>query len=425
MIRVEAPRPEEIGRLAEVNGFAFSERPSLEEPLIKAWLDYLRPEWCLVARDGEEIVGGAVALPFEVTLPGPVVVPLAGVSFVGVLPSHRRQGVLRALMGEQLGRLRRSGVALAGLTASEGGIYGRFGYGPATFAATWRLERHRVALRPDVPLEGRVELVAPDASRKALEDLFDQARRRTLGATTTPPPEWFEVLDDSDRLPGGGRGLLAAVHLTDPPGVAAPGDAGPAGLGGRGEVDGYALYRVDRTRGAGQWELEVRELVALSPSAEAGLWRFLLGVDLVDVVVAGRRPVTETLRWWLTDPRALGVARLSDGLWLRVLDVPRALEARRYPVDGRISLTVVDSVLEEVGGTFELTVRDGRGEVRRRAPGGDALRCAVADLGSLLLGGVAGHVLARSGRLTGPSEALRTCDQLFSWPETPWLMRGF
>lgn len=425
MICVEVPRPHEMARLAEVSGLAFSERPSLEEPQVKAWLDYLRPEWCLVARDGEDIVGETVALPFEVTLPGPVIVPLAGVSFVGVLPSHRRQGVLRSLMRAQLEQLRRSGLALAGLTASEGGIYGRFGYGPATFAATWRLERHRVALRSDVPAEGRVELVVPDASQKAFEDLFDQARRRIVGATTTPPPEWLDVLDDSDRLPGGGRSLLGAVHLAGGERRPLRDDAGPERDLGRGEFDGYALYRVDRTRGAGQWELEVRELVALSPSAEAGLWRFLLGVDLVDVVVAGRRPVEETLRWWLTDPRALGVARLSDGLWLRILDVPRALEARRYPVDGRLTLAVVDSVLEEVGGTFELVVRDGRGEVRRRDPGGDAVHCAVADLGSLLLGGVSAMALARSGRLSGPTDVLHACDRLFSWPGTPWLMRGF
>src|SRR5262245_9642979 len=94
------------------------------------------------AWEGERAVGGASALPLLLTVPGGRL-PAAGVTAVGVLPTHRRRGILRALMRAQLDDCRRRGEPVAYLWATEDTIYGRFGYGIASVSGEIEIARER------------------------------------------------------------------------------------------------------------------------------------------------------------------------------------------------------------------------------------------------------------------------------------------
>ena len=107
--------------------------------------------------DDGRIVAGAGAFPFGLTVPGGEV-PCAGVTVVGVLPSHRGRGLLRRMMDAQLEDVRERGEPVAALWASKT-IYGRFGYGLASTSLNVDADRHAVAIRRELPRAGSVRLV--------------------------------------------------------------------------------------------------------------------------------------------------------------------------------------------------------------------------------------------------------------------------
>lgn len=347
------------------------------------WWSALEMDRCLLAAAGGRPVGTAAAHSFELTLPGGALVPVSGVTAVGVLPSHRRQGVLSALMRHQLAELRARGEALSVLLASEAPIYGRFGHGPATYTARLTVPRHQGGFA--VPRAGQVAAGVADGGdggsvemlRRAecgeiLEGVYDRYRRVQPGALSRPR-RWWALRAGQPPLSPAPR--YVAVHR-----------------GADGEPDGYASYSI----GEGN-TLTVDETVAVDDVVFTALAGFVLGHDLVSRVVFKHVPAGHPLRWQFADFRAAEVSGDTDWLWVRLLDVPAALTARRWFVDGELVLDVEDPFLGERH-RYQLTVRDGKAEcvLTDREPD---LSLDVRDLGSVYLGGTAPSTLVRAGHV--------------------------
>ncbi|MFH8626352.1 GNAT family N-acetyltransferase [Streptomyces vietnamensis] len=355
-----------------------------------------------LAEDGRP-VGTAAAYSFELTLPGEAVVPVGGVTAVGVLPSHRRRGVLSAMMRHQLAELRARGEFLSVLLASEAPIYGRFGYGPATYTGRLTVPRRQASL--DLPRAGTgsdtgsVEVLRRAECGEVLEEVYDRYRRAQPGALSRPP-HWWER--------GAGQPPVAPA----PRHVAVHRDAD-------GVPDGYATYAL----GDGG-TLTVDETIATDDAVFTALARFLLGHDLVDRVVFKHVPPGHPLRWQLADFRAGEVGGDTDWLWVRLLDVPGALTARGWFADGELVLDVDDPFLGEHGRHL-LTVRDGKAECvpTDREPD---LSLDVRDLGSVYLGGTAPSTLVRAGHVRAHRPGVAAlADALFRGERAPHCLHWF
>ncbi len=265
----------------------------------------------LGAFDGTALVAGARTEPFRLTVPGGHVA-VGGIAGVSVLPTHRRRGILTELMTKQLGQMRTGGESVAALYASEGAIYGRFGFGVATYESHLRVAQHRNAFRSPVSTAG-LRLVSPAEAVEAVAGIAAACTDVMPGAIYRPARWW--------RL----------ATTVPPPGAA----EWQAVL--RAEGDGFALYEPNidfslPTLDGGL--LRVVSLFASRAAAYAALWRHCLDVDLIDEVLAAGRPIDEPLRHLLADPRALET-RVWDGLWVRLVDVEAALDARGYATSGR------------------------------------------------------------------------------------------
>ncbi|WP_436735865.1 GNAT family N-acetyltransferase [Streptomyces sp. BBFR102] len=370
------------------------------------WWSALEADRCLLAAtaDGQP-VGTAATYPFELTLPGGALVPVGGVSAVGVLPSHRRQGVLSAMMRQQLADLRARGESLAVLLASEAPIYGRFGYGPATCTAKLTVTRHQAAFAAPrarggapAPETGSVEVLRRAECGELLEKVYDRYRRAQPGALSRPH-RWWELRAGQPPVSPAPRYI--AVHR----------DAD-------GTPDGYASYAVE----AGT--LTVDETIATDDTVFTALARFALGHDLVSKVVFRHVPAGHPLRWQFADFRAGEVSGDTDWLWVRLLDVPGALTARGWSLDGELVLDVDDPFLGERGRHL-LTVRDGRADCvpTDREPD---LSLDIRDLGSLYLGGTAPSTLIRAGHVRAHRpEAAARADALFRTERPPHCLHWF
>ena len=308
--------------------------------------------------------------------------PVRLVSDVTVSPTHRRRGLLRAMMTEDLQDAVAQGVPLAILTASEGSIYGRFGFGPAVFQHTLAVDTSsRFALRAFAD-DGWVELVEPLEAWPTVAAVFARFHERTRGSVERP--KFYEpILTGAYNFEDGPDAKLrTAVHV----------DAS-------GTPDGYVAYRPG-PRKDGRRAIHVTDLVTLTPAAYLRLWRFLADLDLSDTVEWEHAPVDDPLAWALVDPYAVRVTRRSDALWVRVLDVPAALAARPWGHDGEVVLEVADP-LGHAAGRFRLVTRDGVAEVMPSDAEGE-VRLDAETLGALYLGGVRAGTLRSAGRLSGP-----------------------
>ncbi|MEU5695355.1 GNAT family N-acetyltransferase [Actinosynnema sp. NPDC020468] len=355
-----------------------------------------------VAEDGRP-VGTAGAYSFELTLPGDVVVPVAGVTAVGVLPTHRRQGVLSALMRHQLTQLRARGEVLSVLLATEAVIYGRFGYGPATFTQRLTVPRHRSAFAParagGAEDTGSVEVLRRSECGAILEQVYDRYRRARPGALSRPPHWWAS---------GAGQPPIAPA----PRYVAVHRDAA-------GVPDGYASYAL-----APSGTLTVDETITADDAVFTALIRFVLGHDLVTEVVVKHVPPDSPIRRQLADFRAARVGDDGDWLWVRLLDIPKALTARGWEADGELVLDVDDPFLGEHA-RYLLTVRDGRADCTSTDREPD-LSLDVRDLGSLYLGGTAPGTLVRDGHVRAHHpEAAAQADALFRTARAPHCLHWF
>ncbi|MGF7125072.1 enhanced intracellular survival protein Eis [Rhodococcus sp. BE178] len=335
-----------------------------------------RTEDVVVATDNGTPIGLAMDLPLEFTVPGGAQVPARGVTWVSVAPTHRRRGVLRALFEHLHRNIAATGTPLAALTASEAGIYGRFGYGPATVAADVTIDRRFAAFRADAPDPGGVTLTDTQTAAERLPDIYERWRRITPGAQNRPQAQWDYTFGDPEVYRDGGSALF---YLTHP--------------------DGYAMFR--RRGSDDDMVAAVEELVAVTADAHAALWRALCGLDLMKRIEVTQHP-DDALRLMLTDYRLPRTTRLADDLWLRIMDVPAALEARSYQVDLDTVLDVRDPYLD-CGGVFALTVRYGRARCRR-TDAAPRISMDLDALGSLYLGAHRARGLAAAHRITAASE---------------------
>ena len=366
------------------------------------------PERSIAAFDGTEIVGTIGAYSLHMTVPGGADPPTAGVTDVTVQATHRRRGILTELTRRQLRDIHERGEPLAALWSSETPIYGRFGYGMASQAETWKIERlHAAYERPHTP-GGRVVFVDVDQAPTTGPAVWQRLRSSTPGMTTRPESFWDARFRDSEHHRHGASAYFCAVYEHD------------------GRVDGYVLYRV-RDR----WDdvfpaatLIVSELIAATDDAHAALWRLCLDVDLVATVEAHNRPVDDPLPWRLADPRRLRRSP-HDAIWLRIVDVGGALRARRYARDGRIVLEVRDTFCPWNEGRYALEGGPDGASCTATTADPDIVLSA-ADLAAVYMGAVQFSTLARAGRISAPcNDALRTADGMFAWHAAPWCPMDF
>ncbi len=377
---------------------------------IEEWRQGMPLDRTLAAFEGREMAGTTASFAFELTVPGQATVQAAGVSWVGVLPTFRRRGVLTALMRRQIDNLRGRGELVAILLASESAIYGRFGYGMATTQAKLEIEKGRATLRDPVETPGRLTLLDKDAAAEVLPPVYDKARLRQPGFITRDPIWWKHLLVDRESWRNGASARFYVTH-TDP----------------SGSVDGYAFYRIK-----GEWEsglpkgcARVGDFVALSPEAYIALWKYLTSLDLVSTIEFRDRPVDEPIRWMLADPRRLRIMDLCDFLWVRLIDPIGALSARRYQMDGRLVFALTDSFCPDNSGCYEL-VGGPEGAECRKTDSEPEVILAADDLGAAYLGGTRFSSLARAGRVreTTP-DALHRADAMFGSDPLPWCSTDF
>ncbi|MEU7562622.1 GNAT family N-acetyltransferase [Streptomyces eurythermus] len=364
----------------------------------------------LAAWDGDTLIGTAGAFSFRLTVPGGASVPTAGVTMVSVAATHRRRGVLTSIMRRQLDDFHARGEPVAMLTASEPAIYGRFGYGAATFRISAEIDTSRVTLAlPAGTDEVRVRSAAPADVLDACEAVYAALVPRRPGMLARQP-NWERVaLADPERHRDGGPPLQCVVAERD------------------GEITGYARFHTKGSwddGGAPAGTVRLSDLAGLDPATEAALWRFLFGIDLMTTLSVPSRPVDDALRYLVSDIRRCD-PRLRDDAYVRLVDVGAALSARTYQAPVDVVFEVEDAFGPWNAGRWRLT-GDAKGASCERTADAADLALSVRELGSAYLGGVSLLSLAAAGRVRELRPgALTEASVAFGSPLAPWLPHGF
>ena len=413
--------PDEFDGFETVAMHAFHGSPLSGEDreLVLSRLEFDRS---LVAFDGPAQVGTAGAYSFRLSVPGDTTLPAAGVTWVGVLPSHRRRGVLSSLMRRQLADIRDRGEPVAVLWASEATIYSRYGYGRAIWHADMTLHRGEGALASQVPADGglRLRLADPAAVLPEMAEVYDAVLPTRPGFIARNEAWWRSATYDPPEERHGATPLRCALAEDD--------------NGSR----GYALYsgqdRWDSATSLPDGLLTVRELVSADPAAGTLLWADLLGRDLTTEFSIRRRPVDDPLLYQLADPRRAR-PRLKDALWVRITDVPGALAGRRYSCPVDVVIEVRDDLLPSNAGRWRLTTaagtaEDGYGLEASCAPATASRPADVTldatELGAAYLGGTRLGALAGAGLVTERRPgAVRRLSAAMSWDPAPWCPVAF
>ena len=363
------------------------------------------------AYEGATITGTFRSFGSELTVPGGGTIPAGAVTAVTVRPTHRRRGILTAMVAADLRASVELGEVASVLIAAEYPIYGRFGYGHATNRANWTVRTRAARLVGEAT--GSVEILEPAAALPILPGIFERYRRSQPGEVLLPDYHWGLELGLEDWSPNPRFKGFVAVHR----------DAG-------GEPDAYARYHGDEKwdEGIPDNVLVLDELHAATPEAEREMWRYLTSMDLIATIKASSRSVADPLPWWLTDARAARITAIDDHLWVRILDVERALSARTYESDGVLIVEVADVLSGQAGpaaGRYRLVARDGVGSCERTTAEPD-LTLTVRALGSAYLGGIRLVDAGRSGGIVGHHPGtLLAADRLFRTAATPWCSTFF
>lgn len=371
------------------------------------WKHLLHSERMVCAVDGSALVATAALLPFELTVPGNQL-PAAGVSLVSVLPTHRRRGILRAMMRVLSDDARRRGEPLALLYASEASIYTRFGYGLASFDGRIDCERDRAILREGPPPMGQTRLVTPEQAAATLAPIYDRVRVGRPGMLTRTPAWWVHHrLYDNPADRRGAGPLRCAVWE-------------------HGAEAAYALYRVNPAweEGTPASTLEVLETVATSSVGHREIWRFLFGVDLIKTIKAWLLPADHPLPLLVAEPRRLKFT-LSDALWLQLVDLPAALAARTYAAADTVVFEVRDSFCSWNAGAWRLVAGHHGATIEKTSHPAD-LRLDVERLASTYLGGISFKRLSEAGFVDELTPgAIGRADTLFRTDQEPWCAEIF
>jgi predicted acetyltransferase len=369
------------------------------EERMQRFLDQITAERMHAAWSNGSIVGGAGAFKFNLSVPGGDLAT-AGVSVVGVYPTHRRRGVLRSLMRAQLDDAHERGEPLAALWASEETIYGRFGYGLASFCGEIKLAHEYTAFAQPFEPEGTIRFLEPDDARDALPPVYERVRQLWPGMFSRDDLWWEqrELKDPEERREGAGPKRWVAYERD-------------------GSIDAYACYRHKPgwDEGSTVAQLQVVEALAATPTAERDLWAYLLSIDWKATLSAFLLPPDHALFLLLATPRRTRY-RMGDGLWVRLVDVGAALSGRKYSADGAVVFDVHDDFCPWNTGRWKLE----DGAAARTDEDAD-IALSAQTLGSAYLGGVPFAALARAGRAEELTDgALMRADGLFRWDRHPW-----
>jgi predicted acetyltransferase len=417
--------PDDFDALYAVDQQAFHGGP-LPEKQHAEILRHFEFDRSLVAFDGDVPVGTSGIYSLRLSVPG-AMVPVAGVTYISVLPTYRRRGILSSLIRRQFADIRDRGEAIAALWASESGIYGRYGYGTASWRAGFSFGRGEGALGRHAPAADpglRLRLAEPESVRAELAKVYEAMLQSRPGMFARDELWWNRVLAtahdgqvDGDPV----RCLLAED------------DSGPRG---------YAIYS-----GTGRWDgptflpdgvLNIRETMATDPAATAALWADLLSRDLTSEFTAGMQPVDDPVLYMLADPRRARL-HIGDGLWVRLVDLPRALAQRRYSCPVDVVIEVSDPLLAANQGTWRLRTEATAGAGAESARSGMGLAAAcepdsgpadltldVGALGAAYLGGTRLGSLAGAGLVTEHRRgALAALSAAMSWDPAPWCPQIF
>ena len=378
-IEIRTATRDDFAEMTRVDGasFGFTYEPAEIEDV----LSIADPDRFLLATDAGAIVGIAGDYPFAMTVPGGGSVDVAGVTWVSVSPTHRRRGVLRTLMDRQLRDYVDAGLPAAILTASESGIYGRFGYGTASHNSRLVIDRRRARLS-DPGDFGPVRLASPEQARAAMPEIHDRWCAQVPGALRRNAARWDVMVRDLPSARHGQSGLFYLLH-----------------------ADGYVAYRA--VMDWKDWDAHnvcrIVGYATTTPQAHAALWQVLLGLDLFSTIETEMMPLDDPIALLLTEPRQVRPKSVTDGVWVRPLDVPALLGARRYAIE-------VDAVIE----VHDDLTAQGRYLLRGGPDGASCVRTdrspdmslPVAVLGSLYLGGQRLQSLARAGQVRVDDAAL-------------------
>ena len=364
--------------------------------------------WDDQAADAVTPVATSSAWITALTLPGRVSIPSWAISTVTVAPTHRRRGIARNIMEAELRTAAKLGVPVAILTASEATIYERFGFAPSTRRTDFSINPKRTGWAGPVP-DGKLQFITRDQAI-ASHEVYERARLQNPGEIELKGHLWVRLFG----IPGRANPAeLRVVRYDDAAGVA----------------QGFVVYKLQDEHFDAT--LHVEYLSAATDDAYAALWRYLLEHDLLDEIKAPLRSVDEPLRWQLTNSRAATENDVHDHLWMRILDVKRALEARHYDAPGTFVLEI-DDALGYADGSYLLSVDgEGVGAVTKldSSEGYDdnhRLALSVAMLGAIYLGATAVTTLVRAGRISEKTPgAAVAAEAAFRSATTPWLSTWF
>ncbi|MER7404116.1 GNAT family N-acetyltransferase [Streptomyces sp. NPDC000070] len=381
--------------------------PVLSEEEIEGRRERFVPGRYLGAFDGGRCVATFRSFDQELTAVGGARVPADAVTGVTVHPTHRRRGLLSRMMERDLAAAKDRGDVVATLIAAEYPIYGRYGFGPATWAAEWTVDVPRAGLdaRWAGPADGgRIDLVDGEDVRKLGPDLHARLCRVQPGAIDRDEL-WWKWNTGAVRVDPSWKQPFFAVYRS-----------------ASGEVEGMVAYEVDDNWGDAKQPLNtatVKWLLGATPAAERALWQYLCSIDWVVRVKSGWRAPDDLLPFLLPDPRAAGITSLADWLWVRILDVAGALEARTYEGEGTLVLEVV-GVDGLTGGRYRLEASAAGASCAPTTESAE-LTLGLAELGALWLGDESAVRLAALGRVREErAGAARKADALLRTSRRPW-----
>lgn len=360
------------------------------------------------AFDRDELIGTGGAFSFDMTTPGGSV-GCGGTTVITVIPSHRRRGVLNQMMEFHLDEVVEHDEPVAALWASESGIYGRYGYGVSAYHARVTMERSRIEFRNSDPPSGQVQILGVDEAKEVVPPIYESIRPERPGFMTRDEKIRWENAHffDEPSERGGATAKRWAVY-EDSDGAAS-----------------YAVYqqKLSWEDGMPNGELHVGEVLAASTEAEEALWRFLVGVDLIGTIKGWNIDPGSAIHHLVTDSRRVKRG-LADGLWVRILDVSRALAARSYQIPGRLVFEVGDGFGGRATGRYELEVDSDGVECRSTDREAD-ITLDVRELGSVYLGGVTFRELNRAGLIEGSADSVLQADLMFGHSRPPWCPEVF
>lgn len=351
------------------------------------------------AWEGDACVGHAGAFRFDTVVPGGRTLATAGVTRVGVRPTHRRRGILSALMTDLLTQARDEGRPLATLRASEGVIYGRFGYGIAGESnAVEVLCRRALPMRGAA--DGSLRILPRSELLTTVPALYATLIAGRVGAITRDA--WYHQRQLGDALEGDTASFVVVHSNAD------------------GTDDGFAYYTVkwkESTFEEPTAECELFDLWGSTPAVELALWQYLTSLDLIDTIVCEGRPLDEAVRHAVADPRSVVAKVRYDEQWVRLVDVESALSARSYNDGSAVAIAVTDPMFPANTGTY---VVDPAAGCRRADPSPADLDVDIGTLGALYMGSIPWAEMAAASRVRGPASAIAAADRLFAHRPLAW-----